>query len=129
MFGLYSNFNTLLNGSSYFYFEQFPPSATEVIKAIKRENITRVSATPHYINQMIHYMKETGDLERFQKLKLIAYVIYSVINVYTFVTDNYLNIRSGGAPISKDVDDFIAKNKLNFLMLYAMSGMIKISLK
>ncbi|CAO3627535.1 unnamed protein product [Mucor hiemalis] len=100
MFGLYSNFNTLLNGSSYFYFEQFPPSATEVIKAIKRENITRVSATPHYINQMIHYMKETGDLERFQKLKLIA---------------------SGGAPISKDVDDFIAKNKLNFLMLYAMS--------
>lgn len=100
MFGTFSNFSPLLCGSSYFYFEQFPPSATEVIHTIKRENITRLNAPPYYINQMVHYMKETGDMERFQKMKLIF---------------------SGGAPISKDIDDFISKHKLNFQMLYAMS--------
>lgn len=80
MFGTFSNFSPLLCGSSYFYFEQFPPSATEVIHTIKRENITRLNAPPYYINQMVHYMKETGDMERFQKMKLILYVYTTPLN-------------------------------------------------
>lgn len=74
MFGIYSTFNALLSGGSHFYFAQFPPSVKEVIDAIKRESITRMTSPPYYINQMVHYMKETGDVERFQKLKLIMCV-------------------------------------------------------
>lgn len=69
---MYSNFHAILSGGSLYFFQKFPPTAKEVFNVMNQEHITRINAPPYFINQMMHYMQETGDIQTFRKLKLIV---------------------------------------------------------
>lgn len=70
--GISKNFSPIVLGSSVFFFRQYPPSVDEVFKVIKSTDIARLVAPPYYVTQMIHVMKESGDAQPFQKMKLIV---------------------------------------------------------
>ncbi|GAA5814848.1 hypothetical protein MFLAVUS_008351 [Mucor flavus] len=112
--GLFSNYFPIVFGSSLFFFHQFPPSVDEVFKVIKSTDITRLVAPPSYITQMIHIMKETGDAQPFQKMR-------AVIFAYILADSLKEIFRSGGAPTSKDMDEFLSKNSICFASIHGMS--------
>ncbi|GAA5795097.1 hypothetical protein HPULCUR_000449 [Helicostylum pulchrum] len=99
-FGIFSNFHSILSGGSMYFFQNFPPTAKEVFKVMHQENVTRLNAPPYFINQMMHYMQETGDIQTFQKLKLLI---------------------SGGAATPKETDAFFLKHKINLVTILSMS--------
>lgn len=72
MFGSYTNHQCILSGSSIYFCKSFPPTARHTIDVIKRENITRFNTPPYFINQIMNYIQETGDVRPFQKLKYIV---------------------------------------------------------
>ncbi|GAA5808035.1 hypothetical protein MFLAVUS_001417 [Mucor flavus] len=80
----------------YSFFANFPHPLMKFSKMV---------APPSYITQMIHIMKETGDAQPFQKMRVIM---------------------SGGAPTSKDMDEFLQKNKIRFVSIHGMSGLLKV---
>ncbi|KAI8066028.1 hypothetical protein BDF21DRAFT_388244 [Thamnidium elegans] len=98
--GLFASYFPIVLGSSLFFFCQFPPSVDEVFKVMKSMDITRLVAPPSYITQMIHIMKETGDSQPFKKMRVVM---------------------SGGAPTSKNTDEFLLKNRINFISVHGMS--------
>ncbi|KAI8077662.1 hypothetical protein BDF21DRAFT_421614 [Thamnidium elegans] len=100
MFGSYTNHQCILSGSSIYFCKSFPPTAKHTIDVIKRENITRLNTPPYFINQIMHYIQETGDVHPFQKLKYIV---------------------TGGATTPKSIDDFYLENKINVLNMLGMS--------
>lgn len=72
MFGTYSNHHGTISGSSIYFCNSFPPTPKHTIDVMKRENITRLNATPYFINQIMHYVQETGNIQTLQKLKNIT---------------------------------------------------------
>ncbi|KAG2237908.1 hypothetical protein INT48_002213 [Thamnidium elegans] len=100
MFGTYSNYHCILSGGSIYYFREFPPTAKHTIAVMKKENVTRLNAPPYFVNQIMHYMEETGDIQPFQNLKFLA---------------------TGGAATPKKIDEFFLKNNINVLNMFSMS--------
>ncbi|GAA5795101.1 hypothetical protein HPULCUR_000453 [Helicostylum pulchrum] len=100
MFGTYSNHHCIFSGGSIYFCNKFPPTPKHTIDVMKRENITRLNATPYFINQIMHYIQETGDIQPFQKLK---------------------NITSGGAPTPNTINDFYLKNKISVVNMFGSS--------
>lgn len=70
--GLLSNYLPLVQGSSVFFFHQFPPSAQELFKVIITMNITILFVPPSFVTQMIQIIELTGDIQLFKNMKMIA---------------------------------------------------------
>jgi thioester reductase-like protein len=92
VYGYLTCFATINFGGCVVFVERLPPSAQEIVQAIKTNKTTLLSASPLVLEQMISYLQETNDYSIADHLKLVLV---------------------GGAPLKPESGDWLLSHGIN----------------
>ncbi|KAI9030908.1 hypothetical protein CLU79DRAFT_785955 [Phycomyces nitens] len=97
LFGQLTVFSNIRIGGSIVFLRQLPPSAKEVIFALKYNKCTITAFPPLILEQLLNYCKEENDFSALQQPKIM------------FI---------GGAPLKQELGDFCQAKRINVRTVY-----------